>query len=67
MNKYVIPAILGAVVLIAAAFAFAPVQKATTVHTNLNTVLGELICDLYDHEDDDDGGFNPATNDCNLD
>ena len=64
MNKYVIPAILGVVVLVAAAFAFAPVEKAATVHTSINTVLGDIICDGYYTFDNDNLEFNPSTNDC---
>ena len=37
-NKFVIPAILAATVLIAGVFAFMPVQEATTVHTQLGVL-----------------------------
>ena len=46
MNKYLIPAILGAVVALAAVFAVMPVEKASSVHTVINTNLGELICQV---------------------
>ncbi len=35
MNKLVIPSILTAAVLVAATFAFMPIQKASTIHTTL--------------------------------
>ena len=62
MNKYVIPAILGIVVLMAGMFAFMPVQKATTVHSGLSGEiddLGVVICvDVLG------GIYNPADNSC---
>lgn len=55
MNKLMIPAILGAVVLVAAAFALMPVQKASTVHTGLNTDLQAFFDRFCDVEDDGTG------------
>ena len=40
MNKITIPALLLGVVMIAGAFAFMPVQEASTVHTTSATTLG---------------------------
>ncbi len=40
MNKLIIPAILAATVMVAAAFAVMPVQKASTVHTTILAALG---------------------------
>ena len=40
MNKITIPALLLGVVMIAGAFAFMPVQEASTVHTGATTILG---------------------------
>ncbi|MEM3085232.1 MAG: hypothetical protein QXU32_12790 [Nitrososphaerales archaeon] len=65
MNKYLIPAILGAVVLMAGMFAFMPVQKAQTVHTSVNTTVGQLICDEL--TTDSGGSYNPTHNDCSGD
>ncbi len=62
MNKYLIPAILGAVVLMAGIFAIAPVQTAQTVHTGINSeidALNESLC-----EDVANFTYNPATNTC---
>ena len=42
MNKLVIPSILAATVLIAGIFAFMPVEKASTVHTGLGTMIGDV-------------------------
>lgn len=39
MNKFLIPAILAAIVVVAGIFALAPVEKATTVHT---TITGQI-------------------------
>ena len=50
MNKYLIPAILGAVVLMAGMFAFMPVQKAQTFHSGLIgdiQALGDIVCDEF--------------------
>ena len=42
MNKLTIPSILAATVLIAGIFAFMPVEKASTVHTSLGTMIGDV-------------------------
>ena len=42
MNKYVIPAILAATVLVAGMFALMPVQKASTVHTAITAAVTDL-------------------------
>ena len=60
MNKYIIPAILGAVVLMAGMFAIAPVQKAATVHTSIASTIGELICS----EIFEGGVYDPVNNEC---
>ena len=47
MNKYIIPAILGAVVMMAFAFAAMPVQQAQTIHTSIGNqiqALGNALC-----------------------
>ena len=67
MNKYLIPAILGAVVLMAGIFAIAPVQTAQTVHTSINSeidALNESLC-----EDLQGGGdtYDPDDNSCFID
>ena len=62
MNKYVIPAILGAVVLMAGMFAFMPVQKAATVHSGLSSEIdsvGVIAC-----EDVAGGNYDPDDNSC---
>jgi len=40
MNKLLIPAILTAIVVVAGIFAFAPIEKAITVHTQ---ITGQLV------------------------
>ena len=40
MNKFAIPAILTATVLLAGIFAFSPVEQASTVHTTIQTAVG---------------------------
>ena len=43
MNKFVIPAILVSITLVAGIFAFMPVEKASTVHTTIQgTQLSEI-------------------------
>ena len=42
MNKLVIPSLLLGVVMIAGAFAFMPVQEASTVHTTATGASGQL-------------------------
>ena len=42
MNKLTIPAILVATVMVAGAFAFMPVQQATTVHTTITNNIATL-------------------------
>lgn len=41
MKRLVIPAILAAVVLVAGIFAYAPVEKVSTVHTTINNDIGD--------------------------
>ena len=41
LNRYLIPAILVAVVMVAGVFAFMPVEKASTVHGTLGTSAGQ--------------------------
>ena len=63
MNKYIIPAILGAVVLMAGMFAFAPVQKVSAVHGNIATLiddLGDALCDAVNPGEE----YDPATASC---
>ncbi len=63
MNKYLIPAILGAVVLMAGMFAFMPVQKAQTFHSDLINeiqVVGNEACQANGTGDT----FDRATNSC---
>ena len=63
MNKYLIPAILGAVVALAAVFAVMPVEKASTVHTSINNNLGALIC-KENINTDGNTLYDPVNNDC---
>ena len=44
MNRAIFPTILMAVILVAAGFAFAPVDRVTTVHADLIDDVGEFIC-----------------------
>jgi hypothetical protein len=62
MNKVVIPAILGAVVLVAGMFAMMPVQQAQTVHTFLGGEiqdLGDVLCIEFGHD-----GYDPTVPEC---
>ena len=43
MNKIAIPALLLGVVMIAGAFAFMPVQEASTVHTSTATTQSQAV------------------------
>jgi len=43
MNKIVFPALLAATVMVAGAFAFMPVEQASTVHLGIETNLDQLI------------------------
>jgi len=67
MNKFLIPAILTAVVLIAGIFAFMPVDKASTVHTQIIAAITDsqdaVLLDLEKKlklSADSDGPTNPA-------
>jgi len=42
MNKLVIPALLLSVVMVAGAFAFAPIDQASTVHDTVSDDLDKL-------------------------
>ena len=71
MNKLIIPAILGAIVLVAGAFAIMPVQKAQTTHISIPPavadILGPLICEQLNGPNGQNNGltvYNPTTNDC---
>jgi len=48
MNKLVIPTILAFSVLIAGAFAFVPVDKATTVHPKIIAAVEDLVAGVQD-------------------
>lgn len=43
MNKLTIPAILVATVMVAGAFAFMPVEQATTVHTTITAATAKVV------------------------
>jgi len=43
MNKFAIPAILVATVMVAGIFAFSPIEEASTVHTTLQAQIGETF------------------------
>ena len=62
--KYkLIPALLIAVVMIAGAFAFAPIDQASTVHTTVSDdldALGDVLCDMITPNEN----YNPVTEDC---
>jgi len=63
VNSKLIPALLIAVVMIAGAFAFAPVDQASTVHTTISDdldALGDVLCDLITNNEN----YNPVTEDC---
>jgi hypothetical protein len=69
MNKVVIPAILGAVVLVAGVFAFMPVQRAQTVHTSIVGNIDDVTADLANlfcvqWFDDTDFAWDPDNNEC---
>ena len=64
MNKYIIPAILGAVVLMAGMFAFMPVQRAQTVHTSFISDIqgiGDILCEEFNGAG---WVFDPVTDQC---
>ena len=48
MKKIVIPAILAGIVLVAGIFALMPVEKATTVHTTIQTTTGTEVTKVKD-------------------
>ena len=55
MNKITIPALLLGVVMIAGAFAFMPVQEASTVHTTSgNSAIQELVSEITGAVADED-------------
>jgi len=60
LNKFAIPTILVATVMVAGIFAFAPVNQVSTVHT---TILSSIeINDIYaDIDDAADGDSDPVT------
>ena len=43
MNKIIIPSILAATILVAGMFAFMPVQKASTVHTTIQSTILQSV------------------------
>ena len=45
MNRAIFPTIIMTVILVAAGFAFAPVDRVTAVHGELIDEIGEFICD----------------------
>ena len=56
LNNKLIPALLIAVVMVAGAFAFAPIDQASTVHTTISDdldALADVLCDIIDGEDYD--------------
>ena len=44
MEKFIIPSILAATILVAGMFSFIPVQQATTVHTTIGSATADLTC-----------------------
>ena len=62
MNKITIPALLLGVVMIAGAFAFMPVQEASTVHTGATTTLAADAITAAKIADDAILAVNIATN-----
>lgn len=63
LNSKLIPALLIAVVMVAGAFAFAPIDQASTVHTTVSDDLddlGNVLCDIITNGKD----YNPTTQDC---
>ena len=57
MNSKLIPALLIAVVMVAGAFAFVPIDQASTVHNTVSDdldALGDLVCDIIDFGDNYD-------------
>ena len=63
LNSKIIPALLIAVVMVAGAFAFTPIDQASTVHTTVSSdldALGSVLCDMIT----DGENYNPTTEDC---
>ncbi len=58
MNKLFIPAILAATVMIAAAFAIMPVEKASTVHTTILSGVTKNCIDILTALNGTDNGIN---------
>jgi len=58
MNKITIPAILVATVMVAGAFAFMPVEQASTVHTTILASTGKQLGGILTV--DPDGGVAAA-------
>ena len=49
--------------MVAGAFAFAPIDQASTVHTTISDdldALGDLLCDIITNGEN----YNPVTEDC---
>ena len=58
MNSKLIPVLLIAVIMVAGAFAFAPIDQVSTVHETVSDNLddlGQLLCDEVYFEDYDAG------------
>jgi hypothetical protein len=74
MNRLLIPAILGVVVVVAAAFSLMPVEKVSTVHAGesaQNESFRDRFCDVEDDEigdgvSDGDAEWDSAQRDCVL-
>ena len=53
LNNKLIPILLIAIVMVAGAFAFAPVDRASTIHTTVSDDLddlGDVLCSIVDDE-----------------
>lgn len=56
MNRFILPSILLGTVLIAGLFAVLPIEKASTVHTTLQTSIGTLQTIVFTDTDWNDAG-----------
>lgn len=54
MNSKLIPALLIAIVMVAGAFAFVPIDQVSTVHNTVSDdldALGDVVCNIIDFRD----------------
>ena len=63
MNKFLIPAILAATVLVAGVFALAPMEEASTVHTQIQASSVDLFVTTDTSTQGDTGGASTTNHD----